>query len=87
MSRLQMPSMRFQRPSADEAFRLAAQRRSALGSGVTGSLQALVALAVIPSTLRNPFETAERIVGFIGMILIKAGVHSRFARRFVGVFW
>jgi hypothetical protein len=56
--------------------------RQALAS----ALKVPVALAVIAAAFFDPDEPAVGITRLVGIVLIKAGVHARFARGLAGVF-
>src|SRR5262245_24285707 len=51
----------------------------------TSTFQLFVTLAVIATALLDPFQAAIRIGGFIGIVVIEAGVHASFAGGFVRV--
>ena len=48
----------------------------------TSTFQLFVTLAVIATALLDPFQAAIRIGGFIGFVLVEAGVHASFAGGF-----
>lgn len=48
-------------------------------------LQALVALAVVPTALLDPLGVAQRARGLGGVVAVQAGVHPRLAGRLLGV--
>jgi hypothetical protein len=45
----------------------------------TSTFELLVTLAVVTAALLDPFQSAIRIGGFVGIVLIKAGMHAGFA--------
>src|SRR5436309_6063328 len=51
------------------------------------ALQLLGALAVIAAALLDPFQAAIGVAGFVGVVLIDAGVHAGLARGLLGIFW
>src|SRR5947209_2214490 len=51
------------------------------------ALQLLAALAVIAAALLDPFQAAIGVAGFVGVVLIDAGVHAGPARGLLGIFW
>src|SRR5690349_11637113 len=53
----------------------------------TSTFELLVTLAVVTTALLDPFQAAIRIGGFVGIVLIKAGMHAGFAGGFVRVLW
>src|SRR6516164_1161336 len=60
-------------------------RPGAAASIRTSTFQLFVTLAVIATALLDPFQSAIRIGGFIGIVLVEAGVHAGFAGGFVRV--
>src|SRR3954462_14339542 len=63
--------------NAERGRRKIASGRVAIRNSL--ALQPLVALAVIATALGDPFHAAIRVVGFVGIVLIDAGVHPGFA--------
>src|SRR3954463_6136597 len=49
------------------------------------ALQLLAALAVIAAAFLDPLQSAIAVTGFVGVVLVDAGVHSRLACGFLGV--
>jgi hypothetical protein len=90
-----MPSRLLNSSSPDPCFRgwTIARRREVYGQAMQtqshsrgSALQVLVALAVIAATLFDPNKPAVGIVRLVGIVLIEAGVHARFASGLVGIF-
>ena len=50
------------------------------------ALQALIAFRIITAAFLDPLHAAVGIVGFVGVILIEAGVHAALAGAFTGIF-
>ena len=51
------------------------------------ALQVLVALAVIPTALHDPLQSAIAVARFVGIVLVEAGMHAGLAGTFAGILW
>src|ERR1700682_5621266 len=54
---------------------------------LSGTLQTLVALAIVAAALCIPFHAPSGIGGLVGLPLIGTGMLTRQAGLFLGVFW
>src|SRR2546423_7064975 len=51
----------------------------------TSTFQLFVTLAVVTTALLDPFQATIGVGAFVGIVLVKAGVHAGFAGGFVRV--
>src|SRR5215475_2052575 len=65
---------------------LAAVTHIARATNAISALEPLVTLAVVAASLCYPAQARVAVGRLIGPILVEAGMHAGFARRFVGVF-
>src|SRR6516165_7009492 len=72
-------------PNPDPKVMISFCLRTGAASIRASPFQLFVTFTVIATALLDPFQAAIRIGGFIGVVLVEAGVHASFAGGFVRV--